>query len=170
MTLSSSRTAVVASVAAVASLGLAACSPPGQVDSEQKVDTATSQDADSLPGGTAETGHAVPTNVAEVTGTTSPAPAGTLPVLRNCGEPSETEPTEIVLACKDQNDLLEDIEWSEWGEDLAVGTGTRVTIDPDRRVENAEIILGNPTMVDGELQFTTVSVEGREINPESQYT
>ncbi|WJY67707.1 hypothetical protein [Corynebacterium auris] len=168
MNLSSSRTAVAAGFAAVAALGLAACSPPGEVDSEQKVDTATDQDPNSLSGGTAQSHDASPTNVAEVATSTAPA-ADSLPVLRNCGEAGEIEPNQVDLACAEQNDFIEDIEWNEWSADLATGVGTRVTREPDRRVEDIEIVLGNPELIDGELQFTTVTVDGISINPESQY-
>lgn len=174
MNFTSSRTAAAAGFFAVAALGLAACSPPGQVDSAQKVDTATSQNPGSLNGGTEQTSGAQSTNVAGASSASasanpSAAPTGTLPVLRNCGEASQTQPARIVLSCADQNDYLENITWSDWSTDLATGTGTRVTVDPDRRETDIEVILGNPQLVDGELQFTTVTVDGATINPESNY-
>ncbi|WP_291314877.1 hypothetical protein [Corynebacterium sp. UBA2622] len=175
MNLSSSRKAVAAGFFAVAALGMAACSPPGQVDSAQKVDTATSQNAGSLNGGATQSSEGKPTNVAEASSASasastsaSPVPAGTLPVLRNCGESSQTKPARIVLACGDQDDFMDNIVWQDWGTDLATGTGTRITVSPDRREEDTKIVLGNPEMIDGEMQFTTVTVDGTKINPESR--
>ena len=172
MNLTSPRNKAAAGFFAAAALGLAACSPPGQVDSAQKVDTATSQDPSSLNGGTAQTAGATSTNVADASAASASAnpsevAPGTQPVFRNCGNPSQTQPARVLLACADQNDFLEDVTWSQWGEALATGTGTRVTVNPDRRVEDIEIILGDPQLVDGELQFTTVTVDGAKMNPES---
>lgn len=158
---------------ALAALGLGACSPPHQVDSGNKVDTATSQNPDSLPGAGVETSTGVaPTNVAdaaEATATTTAAAEGELPLYIACGRAEDNTIERIVLACEEQNDFIENIEWSEWTGTLASGVGTRVTVDPERRVENTQIQLGNPQRVNGTLQFTTVTVDGLEINPDSTY-
>ena len=49
MTSRFSRTVAALALAATTAFAVTACSPPHQKDSDQKVDTATSQDPDSLP-------------------------------------------------------------------------------------------------------------------------
>ncbi|WP_342319423.1 hypothetical protein [Corynebacterium mayonis] len=179
MKLTASRPAVAAGFFAVAALGLAACSPPGEVDSTQKIDTATSQNPNSLPdagSSSAATTRATSTqsstasNVAEAesaTATTTSA-SDELPVLSNCGQAGLVEPQRVILACEDQDDFIEDITWVQWTSQLAIGTGTRITVDPNRRVADTQIVLGSPEVVNGKLQFATVTVDGATINPESQ--
>ncbi|WKD57949.1 hypothetical protein CAPI_07045 [Corynebacterium capitovis DSM 44611] len=168
----SSRTVASAGFSAVVALGLAACSPPHQVDSEQKVDTAKTQNPDSLAG-SASTTKATSTNVAEASATRKSADAtatlapGTVPAYENCDGVAEQRPTRLALSCKDQDDFMENISWRSWGESLAAGVGTRVTVDPDRREEDATIVLSSPQIVDGELRFTVVTVDGETINPDS---
>ncbi|MEX3505541.1 hypothetical protein [Corynebacterium sp. LK2510] len=168
MTSSTARTAA-AGFFAVAALGLAACSPPGEVDSAQKIDTATSQNAAANTAAQqTSTGATGVSNVGDAaTATATTVPAGTVPVLRNCGEAGQTEPQRIVLSCADQDDFIQDITWTQWTPELAVGTGTRVTVNPDRVVEETPISLGAAQMIDGELQFSTVTVDGVTVNPES---
>lgn len=161
----------IAGTAVIAALALAGCHPPHENPSEEKIDTATSQDPSSLKGGK-ET--ATPTNVVEAqeeskdTGAAVVAEDGT-PMLNNCGETGLVRPTELTLDCKKQDDFLEDIVWDEWGQDLAVGTATRVVRDPDNREEGVQVVLGSPQIVNDELVFTTASVNGIPINPESNY-
>ena len=158
---------------ALAALGLAACSPPHEVDSGNKVDTATSQNPDSLAGSGHETpASATRANVVEASqanATPTPVAAGELPTLINCGTATGNEPERLVLSCEDGNDFIENITWNEWSDEIASGTGTRVTLDPDRRVEGTQVILGNPEVIEGTFVFTTVSVDGTSINPESNY-
>ncbi|AWB83729.1 hypothetical protein [Corynebacterium liangguodongii] len=159
--------AIAAGFFALAALGLAACSPPHQVDSAEKVDTATTQDPRSLAGAAQASAESAPrSNVAEAA---APIEASGTPVFIDCGKPAGSEPKRITLSCQDQNDFIEDITWDEWSSTIATGTGTRVTVDPDRRVENTEIVLGSPQEVNGGLQYTTVSVAGVSVNPGTQY-
>ncbi|QPK83898.1 hypothetical protein G7Y29_03645 [Corynebacterium qintianiae] len=163
------RKSTAAGFFALAALGLVACSPPHQVDSGHKVATATSQDPDSLSGATTTASRANVAEASKAQATTSAAAAGQQPVYVNCGNSLGTEPDRIVLTCQDENDFIENITWDEWTESIATGTGTRVTVDPDRREEETQIILANPQQVNGELQFTNVTVDGIPVNPESQY-
>lgn len=181
MTSSHSRTAAAA-LAAAAALGLAACTPPHQNPSDLKVDTATSQDPDSLAS-SGETGNATAgataTNVAEASSvrasSTASATATALtagdntPLVDNCAQTGLERPTSLNLDCKDNRERLEDIVWDEWNEDGAKGTATRITVNPDRVVEGAQVLLGSPQEVDGRLVFTVLSVDGDSINPESAY-
>lgn len=158
--------AAPAIVAGVAALALAACSPPHQVDSDKRVDTATS--------------FAAPTNAARhstasaaPSSTTPGAPsasaaAGATPVVHGCtGEPL-TKPGELSLACADNNDRLVGITWSSWTAKEAVGKATRETNTclPNcadghmETVPNVEVRLENPqeALTDGALIFTQLSV------------
>lgn len=182
MTSSHSRTAAAA-LAAVAALGLAACTPPHQNPSDLKVDTATSQDPDSLASsgetGNAATAAATATNVAEASSVrasstasataTARAAGDNTPLVDNCGQTGLERPTSLNLDCKDNREHLEDIVWDEWNADGAKGTATRVTVNPDRVVEGAQVLLGSPKEVDGRLVFTVISVDGDSINPDSAY-
>lgn len=180
MTSSPSRIAA-AGVAAIAALSIAACTPPNENPSTQKVDTALSQSADSLAssGSTGVTSAADATNVAEASAvqeTSSAASTATLsaaadatPLLNNCGVTGLQRPTELSLDCEDNNERLEDIVWDEWTENSASGTATRITVNPDRVVEGARITLGAPEDVDGALVFSVITVDGQPVNPESDY-
>ncbi|SIS53327.1 hypothetical protein SAMN05444817_11163 [Corynebacterium appendicis CIP 107643] len=66
-----SRKVAALAVAATTALVVTACTPPNQNDSDQKVDTATSQNPDSLPsaGQSTATGTATVTEVATETST-----------------------------------------------------------------------------------------------------
>lgn len=171
MIATSSRKAV-AGVAALAALALAGCTPPHQNDSAEKVDTATSQDPTSLKGAGATT-SAKATNVTEARqaqeqATSSPAAAGA-PVFNNCGATGLVRPDRLTVDCQNQDDYLEDIVWDQWNEDIAEGTATRVVVSPDNREEDVKVVLGNPENIDGQLVFTTVSVNGQPVVPDNNY-
>ena len=177
MIATSSRKAV-AGVAALAAFALAGCTPPHQNPSDEKVDTATSQDPTSLKGvggttTTQATSSAEATNVTEANElsqerTTTAAAAGT-PAFNNCGATGLVRPERLTVDCQKQDDFLEDIVWDQWGEDLAEGTATRVVVSPDNREEGVKVVLGNPEMVDGEVVFTTISVDGQPVVPDNEY-
>ncbi|MBA4503919.1 hypothetical protein ACUY28_08600 [Corynebacterium sanguinis] len=155
---------------ALAALGLAACSPPHEVDSGNKVDTATSQNPDSLAGSGHETpASATRANVVEASQANATPTPSQLPTYINCGTDVGPEPDRLVLSCEDEDDYIENITWNEWSGRIGSGLGTRVTLNPDRRVEGTQVVLGNPEVIDGVLRFTTVSVDGISINPESNY-
>lgn len=180
MTSSPSRIAA-AGIAAIAALSIAACSPPNENPSSQKVDTAMSQSADALAssGSTGVASTADATNVAEASAvketstaastTTVTAAADATAFLNNCGATGLQRPTELNLDCKDNQERLEDIVWDEWTADSASGTATRITVNPDRVVEGARVTLGAPEDVDGALVFSVITVDGQPVNPESDY-
>lgn len=167
MIATSSRKAL-AGVAAISALVLAGCHPPHENPSDKKVDTAQSQDAGSLKGaGTSATDS---TNVveAEQQATTTVA-AEQLPTFNNCAEQGLLHPTRLTVDCENQDDFLEDIVWDTWDANIAEGTATRVVLDPDNREEGVKVVLGNPQVVDNDLVFTSVSVDGTDVNPENNY-
>ncbi|WP_301924758.1 hypothetical protein [Corynebacterium glaucum] len=173
---STSARKVAAGVAAVAALAIAACSPPHENPSASgKVDTATSQNPDSLAGSdlAGETSAASVTNVTaaesvrESAGASSTAAAGELPKFNNCDITGVERPISLNLDCKGNKDRLEDIVWDEWTATGATGTATRITVDPERVMEGSTVTLGGPQVVDGELVFTTITVDGKPENPES---
>ncbi|UIZ92806.1 hypothetical protein JZY91_03325 [Corynebacterium sp. CNCTC7651] len=181
MTSSPARKTAAAALAALAALGIAACSPPNQNDSDQKIDTATSQNPSALAssGLSGETSAAAATNVAEAssvrasetaseTATALKAADGT-PQFNNCDQLGLERPTSLSLDCKDNREYLEDIVWDSWDANGAKGTATRITVDPDRVIEGETVTLGAPKEVDGRLVFTVISVGGNSINPESNY-
>lgn len=175
MIATSSRKAV-AGVAAVAALALAGCTPPNENPSSEKVDTATSQDPTSLKGaGSSSTGAttATATNVTEANAAqeqeTAVAAAGEIPSYNNCGATGLVRPDRLTVDCQNQDDFLEDIVWDQWDEDLAEGTATRVVVSPDNREEGVKVVLGNPEVVDGQLVFTTASVNGQSVVPDNNY-
>lgn len=186
MTSSVSRNAAAA-LAAIATLGIAACSPPNENPSDKKVDTATSQDPDSLAS-SGETGQSSTAAATESTSATNVAEASSVhasetasatatavaagdntPFVNNCGQTRLDRPNSLNLDCKDNREHLEDIVWDEWNEEGAMGTATRVTVKPDRVEEGVQVSLGSPKEVDGDLVFTVISVNGESINPESNY-
>ena len=142
-----------AGLIAVAAVPLAACHPPHQVDSEQKIDTATSQKAESLASYGATTAA-------------SSAPADATPTIANCGEVELERPTEFNLDCQGQDDVLQNITWDSWGAESATGTGTRVTQDSDAQQPEVAIALSNPQLVNGVLAYTDITVDGTPVFPE----
>lgn len=174
------KVAALALVAATA-FGVTACSPPHQKDSAQKVDTATRQNPNSLPdaGQTGGTATATATNVtdanasAEATTTAERAAANAAadgtPMFINCETEAEHKPGEIILNCKDKNDIAENITWDEWTDEIAHGTATRKIKDVDRVVENAQITLSTPEVVNGALVFTQVSIDGANVQTQTTY-
>lgn len=180
MTSSTTRSALVAAVACLA-VGAAACTPPNENPSDKKVDTATEQNADSLPGSQISGTDTTNTNVAEAEATkesdrdaqrsSASSPDGN-PRYVDCNGDLKERPNKIVLDCKNQDDELTDIVWESWDADTAVGTGVRKTSTPDREPEdNIRIVLSNPAADDnGELVFDNqITVNGEAINPQTDY-
>lgn len=173
MIATSERTAVVGLVA-VAALALAACSPPNENPSDQKIDTATTQNPDSLKGaGKAATATSA-TNVTEAEAlatdeTEAVAAEDGTPTYNNCGETGLVRPARLTVDCQNQDDFLEDIVWDVWEDGLASGTATRVVRNPDNREEGVAVVLGSPQVVDGVLVFTTMSVDGTSVTPDNNY-
>lgn len=173
MIATSERKAVVGLVA-VAAVTLAACTPPNENPSDQKVDTATTQNPDSLRGAGQMAEATSATNVTEAnemsqSTTEAIAASDGTPMVNNCGETGLVRPSRLTVDCKNQDDFLEDIVWDVWDGGLASGTATRVVRDPDNREEGVAVVLGAPQIVDGELVFTTLTVDGTSIVPENDY-
>ena len=180
MTSAPSRIAA-AGIAAIAALAITACTPPNENPSDQKVDTAMSQSADSLAssGSTGAAKTANVTNVADASAaqatataastTTVTAGADATPLLNNCGVTGLQRPSALNLDCEGNKERLEDIVWDEWTANGASGTATQVTVDPDRVVEGVSVVLGAPQNVDGVVVFGAISVDGQPVNPESNY-
>ena len=64
----------------------------------------------------------------------------------NCAE-YVSQPNELVLYCADAGQILQDIKWSSWTEEKAVGSATVTTN------------LCEPTCADGNTETTNVEVE-----------
>ena len=177
---SSSNRIAAAGLAALATLAITACTPPTENPSDQKIDTASSQNPDSLAssGVTGQATATSATNVAEASSVRASSSAATstavaaqdnTPFLNNCDTADLQRPTSLNLDCKGDKHRLEDIVWDQWTAEGASGTATEVTVDPDRVVEGAQVTLGAPQEVDGKVVFTTITVDGVQYNPESQY-
>lgn len=181
MTTRTSRKVAALALVAATAFGVTACSPPNQKDSAQKVDTATSQNPNSLPdaGQTGGTATATATNVtdanasAQATTTAERAAANAAadgtPLFINCETEAEHKPGTIILNCKDKNDIAENITWDEWTDEIAHGTATRNIKDVDRVVNDAQITLSAPEVVNGALVFTQVSIDGANVQTQTTY-
>lgn len=173
MTISTSRKVAITVFAAATALGLAACSPPNEQDSDHKVDTATSQNPDSLPGkadGATTTSTKYDPFEAALKSPdliAKTAQDGT-PFYSDCNANAQYQPNRIVLNCKDQNDFAENIVWEDWSEEIAHGTATRTREGKDP-VANAQITLSAPKAVDGTMVFGNVTIDGVNVNPQTDY-
>lgn len=140
-------------IGGAATLALAACAPPHQVDSDKKINTAhtTSTPTNNAPH---HVSASEPPQSSKVTGshnnhnhktTTSPT-VGTatndsnLPMIINCENPSIQTPASLTLACGSNNDRLVNITWNSWTPTEAIGTATR------------EINTCLPNCVDGKIE------------------
>lgn len=159
MTTFSIRQVAAAGAAAVTALALAACVPPNENPSDEKVDTATEY---SGPVGTPV--EETPTvNVAAVPTTGVNATDAEVPGFIDCVAAPVEEPSTITLNCADGSDQLVDIEWVEWGEDEATGSGTRQT--PAGEEEDVDVLLSVPTTSPQGLVFTQITVDGVLVAP-----
>lgn len=160
-----SRTATAA-LGVVAALGVAACHPPGEVDS---FDTSKKDNASTFTGRTAaESASATTEDAAAATTTesaaetTSAAADAELPQYIDCAAAPAGEPAEISLNCVDNSDALTNIEWTQWTEESATGTATRVT--DGETTENVTVELSNPEeSTQGVPVFTVVTVDGQQV-------
>lgn len=148
-----SRKLLITGTTAVAALAITACSPPHQVDSELKVDTAT--------------GVAAPTkSTSTSSASTTVVAAEDLPGYIDCVAAPAQEPATISLNCADNSDQLTAIEWESWDEDTATGTATRIIFTPagaQETTEDVEVELSFPTETSQGLVFSQVEVDGEAI-------
>ncbi|AIT60645.1 hypothetical protein [Corynebacterium doosanense] len=150
-----SRIPSALALVAAAGLTLSACHPPHQNDSAEKVDTATSQNPDSLGVHSSEdeANSSHETSSATTTTTTARAAAEDEVMFINCfGEPS-TEPTAVSTDCTNPAAQITGVTWDEWTEESATGHGTA----PNG--STSEIELSEPTDTGTNTVFTVVTVE-----------
>lgn len=157
------RTTAGLALAAVAGLALSACSPQLEHPSDEKVDTATSQDAASIGTATAETtGAATATETADAEAddeATATGVAGEAEVLFiDCFGEAAAEPEAVSTDCADPAAQITEISWESWSEDEATGTGIGV--------DGAEstVELSQPTETGAATVFTVVTVDGVPVN------
>lgn len=146
--------ALALALVAVAGLTLSACHPPHQKDSTEKVDTATSQNPDSIGVHSSESksnsSHATST---ATTSTSSAASSQDEVMFIDCfGEPS-TEPAVVSTDCSTPTAQITDVTWQEWGQKTATGTGT----SPNGAT--SKIVLSEPTDTGADSVFTVVTVD-----------
>lgn len=149
-----SRSATAA-LSVVAAVGLAACHPPGEVDS---TDTSFKDNASTFTGRAAAESESE-SSTAE---TTTAAASAELPQYIDCAAAPAAEPAELSLNCVDTSDMLTDITWNEWTEESAQGTATRVTNGETTEGVTVELSAPEET-AQGVVAFTAVAVDGDPI-------
>src|SRR5699024_11156856 len=112
-----SRIATLGATAAAA-FAIVACSPPGEVDSDIKLDNASTFENQSSSATSSESASAEPSTTAE-------AAAGEQAQFIDCVAASVTEPTSIILDCTSNSALVTEISWESWEAETAEGTVTR---------------------------------------------
>ena len=141
---------IATALTGLVAVGLAACSPPNQNDSELKVETAQEQDAASVTEGSTWT-----TGEASTTGTaTAAAGAEEISFVDCVAEPAQ-EPDQVTLDCANPADAVVNIQWSAWGEDEARGNGTNQTTGLPAVVTLSDA----STTAEGEV-YTVIEVDG----------
>ncbi|MEZ2122386.1 hypothetical protein [Corynebacterium sp. CCM 9203] len=182
------RTRTLAAVAA-ATLALAACSPPHEVPTEDRVVTATelsspaSIEKDSATPSSTTTKHGDSNTLSSTTTSTSDASTSittsdadaddSLPGVINCVSAPTQRPTTLNLACSGNEDRLVDIVWLTWGTEEATGTATRITntCDPTcvdgkkRTTPDVDVVLNLPRNTPQGIAFTQIIVDGETIAP-----
>ena len=89
---------------AAAAFAIVACSPPGEVDSDVKIDNASTFENQSSPSSSAESTSAEPS-------ATDAAAAGEQAQFIDCVAAPVTEPTSISLDCTTNSDMVTEITW-----------------------------------------------------------
>ncbi|MBV7293168.1 hypothetical protein [Corynebacterium sp. TAE3-ERU16] len=175
------RTRTLAAVAA-ATLALAACSPPNQVPTDERVVTATElsapasieMDETTAMPTSAQHGESTShdsTTATMSTMTSSVADPETLPGVINCVSTPSQRPTTLNLACSGNDDRLVDIVWLTWDEEQATGTATRITntCEPtcvdgtEETTPDVEVVLSLPRNTPQGPAFTQITVDGETI-------
>ena len=143
-------------VTAAAAFAIAACTPPGEVDSDVKIDNAsTYENQTSTAGSSSESTSANPS--AEPSATDEAA-AGRQAQFIDCIAAPVTEPTEISLDCTNNTDIVTDIDWESWTAEEAEGTGVRGE-------DEVTVVLSQPTQTQTGLAFTQIEVDGEVVAP-----
>ncbi|MBI9000054.1 hypothetical protein M0E87_07005 [Corynebacterium sp. CCM 9185] len=176
------RTRTLAAVAA-ATLALAACSPPNEVPTEERVVTASElstpasiemDESSAMPTSSRHdesTSASMSTGSTTATTTSSATDPEALPGVINCvGSPTQ-RPSVLNLACSGNEDRLADIVWLTWDEEQATGTATRITntCEPtcvDGKEEttlDVDVVLSLPRNTPQGPAFTQITVDGETI-------
>ena len=147
-----SRIATLGATAAAA-FAIVACSPPGEVDSDIKLDNASTFENQSSSASSSEyeSASAEPSTTAE-------AAAGEQAQFIDCVAAPVTEPTSISLDCTSNSDLVTEISWESWEAETAEGTGTRGN-------DEVAVVLSQPTQTENGLAFTQIEVDGEVVTP-----
>jgi hypothetical protein len=94
----------------------------------------------------------------------SPTVASSEVYVINCIE-AVSQPAELVLYCADAGQILTEISWSSWGNDLAIGQGKSVTniceptcAEGDFVTVGVDLTLSDLTESEGRLVYTKVSM------------
>ncbi|MEV5000455.1 hypothetical protein [Nocardioides sp. LML1-1-1.1] len=102
--------------------------------------------------------------------------------LLDCVDEPVSKPTSFTVACADGNQSLTDLEWSNWGADEAIATGTVVANNCDPSCAEgtdvkARVRVTASDLVDGEASATygklTIKVTGdlpEGMDPEQEIT
>ena len=145
-----SRIATLGATSAAA-FAIVACSPPGEVDSDIKLDNASTFENQSSSASSSESASAEPSTTAE-------AAAGEQAQFIDCVAAPVTEPTSISLDCTSNSDLVTEISWESWEAETAEGTGTRGN-------DEVAVVLSQPTQTENGLAFTQIEVDGEVVTP-----
>lgn len=145
-----SRIATLGATAAAA-FAIVACSPPGEVDSDIKLDNASTFENQSSSASSSESASAEPSTTAE-------AAEGEQAQFIDCVAAPVTEPTSISLDCTSNSDLVTEISWESWEAETAEGTGTRGN-------DEVAVVLSQPTQTENGLAFTQIEVDGVVVTP-----
>ncbi|AWB82234.1 hypothetical protein C3B44_07585 [Corynebacterium yudongzhengii] len=152
------RTPSAIALIAAAGLTISACVPPNENPSDTKVDTATEQDQDTIGSADSQQTTAAETEAQDQDqATADPAAEGDVMVIDCFGTP-QTEPTALSADCQNPDQQITDIQWDEWTEESATGTGT----GPDG--EEAQIELSEPTNNGTAMVFSVVLVDGAPVD------
>ncbi|MBC3186759.1 hypothetical protein H7347_09305 [Corynebacterium sp. zg-331] len=148
-----SRSTALTAVLAASALAIAACSPPNQQDSEDKVATATSLNAAPRPAATERPAATASTSVSP-----SAARANATQFI-DCTRTPTVEPSQVQLSCFGAQQITA-LDW-EWGADSATGRGTQ--INPNGTTEDVTLELTAPVSMDGAQVFSQISLNGQPL-------
>lgn len=151
-----SRSLAAVAAASLTGFALAACSPPLENPSTEKVDTALEQDADTVGVDPAAATTGTETTAAETE--TAAAAAVSEVSFIDCVSVPTQEPEQVTLDCANPANAVTAITWSTWGEDEATGTGTNQVTGAA-----SEVVLSAAEETDEGMVFTTITVDGAEV-------
>lgn len=155
-----SRSTALAAALAASALTIAACSPPHQQDSEDKVATATSYSAAPQQHAVHSTAPAASSAAASPSTSASPSEVrANATQFIDCTQTPTVEPSQVQLGCFGTNQITA-LEW-EWDDDSATGRG--IQINPNGSTENVTLELSQPVSMDGARVFSQVRLNGQPL-------